>query len=80
MKERTNTKRITARKKKNTTQLPEQLRAWRKIHKLSQSTAAIRLRMSKRTLQEWEQGRAIPRGLALVALTDKVPISIPQTG
>jgi DNA-binding transcriptional regulator YiaG len=61
------------KKRKAKTELPAQLRAWRKRRKLSQSGAAIRLRMSKRTLQEWEQGRAIPRGLALTALRDKVP-------
>ncbi len=44
------------KKRKTKTELPQQLRAWRKRHKLSQSTAAIKLRMSVRTLQESEQG------------------------
>lgn len=35
---------------------------------LSQSQAASAWGVSKRTLQEWEQGRHAPRGLALVAL------------
>jgi len=48
--------------------LPADLRAWRHAHKLSQGNAALKLQISVRTLQEWEQGRAIPRGIALVAL------------
>jgi DNA-binding transcriptional regulator YiaG len=48
--------------------LQVELRAWRHAHKLSQSKAAIKLQISIRTLQEWEQGRAVPRGIALVAL------------
>ena len=43
---------------------PDRLRAWRKKENLSQSEAALRLKISKRTLQEWEQGRALPHGLA----------------
>ena len=50
------------------TWLPQQLRAWRKRHKLSQSMAAVELGMSRRTLQEWEQGRAMPRSLAFTAI------------
>ena len=50
------------------TELSKRLRSWRKVHKLSQSAAAIRLGMSRRTLQEWEQGRAIPHELVLNAL------------
>jgi hypothetical protein len=30
---------------------------------LSQNQAALKLQISKRTLQEWEQDRAAPRGL-----------------
>ena len=50
------------------TELSKRLRSWRKVHKLSQSAAAIRLGMSRRTLQEWEQGRAIPHELVVDAL------------
>jgi DNA-binding transcriptional regulator YiaG len=35
---------------------------------LSQSEAALKLRVSKRTLQEWEHGRAEPRHLAKAAI------------
>ncbi len=49
-----------------------QLRRWRKRHKLSQSVAALKLNVSARTLQEWEQGRAVPRHLALAALRDEI--------
>jgi len=46
--------------------------AWRKRNKLSQSAAALKLKISPRTLQEWEQGRATPRHLALEALREKI--------
>ena len=59
-------------RKRKTVGVPQQLRAWRTRNKLSQTNAADKLRMSKRTLQEWEQGRATPRGLALAALQDKL--------
>jgi DNA-binding transcriptional regulator YiaG len=45
---------------------------WRKRHKLSQSEAALKLQISRRTLQEWEQGRARPRHLAMEALRAKI--------
>jgi DNA-binding transcriptional regulator YiaG len=47
---------------------PRRLRAWRKRENLSQSEAALRLQISKRTLQEWEQARAAPSGLARTAV------------
>lgn len=53
-------------------ELPLQLKAWRKRNRLSQSAAAVKLRMSRRTLQEWEQGRAAPRNLALIAISDRI--------
>jgi transcriptional regulator with XRE-family HTH domain len=49
--------------------LGQRLRRWRKKNDLSQSDAAMKLRVSKRTLQEWEQGRAEPRHLAWEAIT-----------
>jgi DNA-binding transcriptional regulator YiaG len=48
------------------------LRAWRRRHKLSQTKAAMKLKVSPRTLQEWEQSRATPRHLALAALREKI--------
>jgi putative transcriptional regulator len=48
--------------------LSDELRAWRHKHNLSQSEAALKLEISKRTLQEWEQGRAEPEGLARIAI------------
>jgi DNA-binding transcriptional regulator YiaG len=48
--------------------LPRRLRAWRERNNLSQSEAALKLLISKRTLQEWEQGRAAPRGFARIAI------------
>src|SRR5205814_9633815 len=47
---------------------PRRLRAWRERNNLSQSEAALKLQISKRTLQEWEQDRAVPRGLARSAI------------
>jgi len=46
--------------------------AWRKRNKFSQSKAALKLKLSVRTLQEWEQGRSMPRHLALEALRWKI--------
>jgi DNA-binding transcriptional regulator YiaG len=48
--------------------LSERLYQWRKRNNFSQSEAALKLRMSTRTLQEWEQGRAQPPHLALDAV------------
>ena len=47
---------------------PRQLRARRERNDLSQSEAALKLQISKRTLQEWEQGRAAPRGFGRTAI------------
>jgi len=47
---------------------PRRLRAWRERQNLSQSEAALKLQISKRTLQEWEQDRAAPRGFARTAV------------
>src|SRR5438045_9235268 len=49
-------------------ELSARLRAWREKNDFSQSEAALRLQISKRTLQEWEQERAEPRGLASAAI------------
>jgi len=49
-------------------ELSARLRAWREKNNFSQSEAALRLQISTRTLQEWEQGRAEPRGLASAAI------------
>lgn len=48
--------------------LAERLYAWRLKNNFSQSEAALKLHISTRTLQEWEQRRAEPRGLARVAI------------
>ncbi len=48
--------------------LPRRLRAWREQNNLSQSEAALKLQISKRTLQVWEQDRAAPRGFARTAI------------
>jgi len=48
--------------------LSERIYQWREARNLSQGEAALKLRLSKRTLQEWEQGRAAPTHLGLIAL------------
>jgi len=48
--------------------LGERLCDWREANDFSQSEAAMKLKISKRTLQEWEQGRAEPRHLAMDAI------------
>jgi DNA-binding transcriptional regulator YiaG len=52
--------------------LPEQLRAWRDRNKLSQSLGASRLKVSVRTLQNWEQGHRAPQGFALQHLRENI--------
>ncbi|MFL6519710.1 MAG: helix-turn-helix domain-containing protein [Chthoniobacterales bacterium] len=52
--------------------LGERLCDWREANDLSQSEAAMKLKISKRTLQEWEQGRAEPRHLAMEAIIDSI--------
>jgi putative transcriptional regulator len=50
--------------KRTRIETPEDVRAIRKRLDLSQSAFAALLGVSKRTLQDWEQGRRIPRGPA----------------
>jgi DNA-binding transcriptional regulator YiaG len=64
--------RPTKRYRASESEIAAALVAWRKRNKLSQSKAAMRLKISPRTLQEWEQGRATPRHLALEALREKI--------
>jgi DNA-binding transcriptional regulator YiaG len=49
--------------------LSERLYQWRKKNDFSQGEAALKLKISTRTLQEWEQGRSRPRHLALDAVS-----------
>ena len=51
---------------------PARLRKWRERENLSQNEAALRLQISKRTLQEWEQGRAAPHSLAHIAVENAI--------
>jgi putative transcriptional regulator len=62
----------TRRQPRSKNEIATQLVTWRKRNKLSQSKAALKLKVSPRTLQEWEQGRATPRHLALEALREKI--------
>ena len=66
--EATVVKKAKKTKKKAGESIGEALRGWRKKRRWSQSVASLNLRVSVRTLQEWEQGRAEPRGLARLAL------------
>lgn len=54
------------------TTLPAKLRRWRKVRGLSQGQAAPLLGITRRTLENWEQGINAPRGLALEALHTKL--------
>jgi DNA-binding transcriptional regulator YiaG len=58
----------TRHRKSRGEEFSRRLRAWRERNDLSQSEAAMRLQISKRTLQEWEQGRAEPQGFAQAAM------------
>lgn len=48
--------------------ISKKLKSWRQRLKLSQSQAAAKIGVPVRTLQEWEQDRQSPRGLARTAL------------
>jgi DNA-binding transcriptional regulator YiaG len=52
--------------------LGDRLRDWREANDLSQSEAAMKLKISKRTLQEWEQGRAEPRHVGRETIIDLI--------
>lgn len=60
------------RVRKRSTPLGELLRAWRKRYKFSQVIAADKLKVSPRTLQNWEQGHREPRGFAAEQLREKI--------
>jgi DNA-binding transcriptional regulator YiaG len=64
----THPQRQRQRRKSVRENLSERLYAWRKRNDYSQSEAALKLQVSVRTLQEWEQGRALPHGLTLRTL------------
>jgi DNA-binding transcriptional regulator YiaG len=44
------------------------LRKWRDRHGYSQHDAAVVLKVSKRSLENWEQERAMPQGFGLQAM------------
>ena len=52
--------------------LAGRLYEWRRKNDFSQSEAALKLKISTRTLQEWEQNRARPQGLALTAVNQAI--------
>jgi len=70
-------RRVT-RRKRSKNEIALALAAWRKRNKLSQSKAALKLKVSVRTLQEWEQDRSTPRHLALEALRNKIARRVAQ--
>lgn len=51
-------------------QLARMLREWRDRNEYSQRGASDALGISKRTLENWEQERAMPQGFALQALLE----------
>ena len=61
--------------------LAKRLYQWREQSNYSQSRAALRLQVSKRTLQEWEQARATPAHLALRAIESAIgqPVKVART-
>jgi DNA-binding transcriptional regulator YiaG len=54
------------------------LQAWREKKAFSQRDAAEFLGISKRTLENWEQERATPRGYAVVALMKLMAMGNPD--
>ena len=57
-----------AKKKVTARQLAKLLREWRERYEYSQRGASDALGISKRTLENWEQERATPRGYAIQML------------
>jgi DNA-binding transcriptional regulator YiaG len=51
------------------------LQEWRERKSFSQRDAAAFLGISKRTLENWEQERATPRGYAVVALMKLIGVT-----
>lgn len=46
------------------------LRKWRECNGYSQRDAAVVLKVSKRSLENWEQERAMPQGFGLQAMLE----------
>lgn len=46
------------------------LREWRERNGYSQRDAALMLKVSKRSLENWEQERAMPQGFGLQAMLE----------
>jgi DNA-binding transcriptional regulator YiaG len=46
------------------------LRKWRERNGYSQRDAAVMLKVSKRSLENWEQERAMPQGFGLQAMLE----------
>ena len=63
---------LSIRMKRKRSELSVALRHWRHRHKLSQTKAALKLKVSPRTFQEWEQGRAMPHHLVVATLRDRI--------
>jgi len=61
-----------ARRAAGTGDLAGRLYEWRRKNDFSQSEAALKLKISTRTLQEWEQKRARPQGLAWTAVNQAI--------
>lgn len=61
-----------ARRAPRADNLAGRLYEWRRKNDFSQSEAALKLKISTRTLQEWEQYRACPQGLALTAVNQAI--------
>ena len=59
---------LAAKKSVTARQLAKFLREWRERNEYSQRGASNALGISKRTLENWEQERAMPQGFALQAL------------
>jgi len=49
-------------------QFAKLLTDWRDLNELTQQTAADRLGVSRRSLENWEQERAMPQGFGLKAM------------
>jgi DNA-binding transcriptional regulator YiaG len=50
------------------------LRKWRERNGYSQRDAAVVLKVSKRSLENWEQERAMPQGFGLQAMLELIQV------
>ena len=57
-------------------ELSTRIRQARKVLGLTGAEAAVRWGVNRRSLENWEQGRRLPRGIALEAIEQRIAVSL----